>query len=132
MFAKTSNGAKCLESYGRIQAGAVVPSTNELYQDVQAWLDAGNDWHPLPPAPVFVPQTMTARQARLALLATGKLSDVPAAINSLPSPQKEQAEIEWEYASSIERSHPFITALGAALGLSNAEIDQLFIDGVEL
>jgi len=48
MFAKTNSGAKCLADYGRIKEGAIVPETNELYEDVQAWLNEGNEWAPLP------------------------------------------------------------------------------------
>lgn len=33
----------CLEDYGRVKRGAIVPVTNELYADVQEWLDEGNE-----------------------------------------------------------------------------------------
>ncbi len=75
---------------------------------------------------------LTARQARLALMSIGKLDSVQTAINSLPSPQKEQALIEWEYATEILRGHPFVLNLAVALGLSEADIDKLFIDGAKL
>lgn len=81
---------------------------------------------------VLVPKTLTARQARLALHGIGKLADVPAAIAALPEPQKTQAEIEWEYATHIERNNPFVAVLANALQLTDEQIDQLFVDGATL
>lgn len=81
---------------------------------------------------LVVPNELTARQARLALHNIGKLADVPAAIAALPEPQKTQAEIEWEYATHIERSNPFVAVLAGALGLTDEQLDQLFIDGAAL
>jgi len=73
-----------------------------------------------------IPQSITPRQARLALLQAGLLSQVDPAINSLESPAKETAQIEWEYATSIERSSEWINQLGGALGLDATGIDDLF------
>lgn len=85
-----------------------------------------------PPPPVVVPGSISARQARLALLRINKLDAVEPAIESMPSPDKEQAQIEWEYATEIERNHPFVKKLAAGLGLTDDQIDQLFIMGSEL
>ncbi len=76
-----------------------------------------------------VPTSITARQARLALLKIGKLNDVATAINSLESPIKEQIQIEWEYVTEIYRNHNFIETLGASLGLDKNALDELFISG---
>lgn len=69
---------------------------------------------------------VTMRQARLALLAGGHLANAETALNALPSPQKEAALIEWEYASEIRRDSALVTGIGAALGLTELEIDTLF------
>lgn len=79
-----------------------------------------------------IPQKLTARQARLALHNIGKLAEVPAAIAALSEPQKTNAEIEWEYATHIERSNPFVAVLASALQLTDEQIDLLFIEGVKL
>ena len=85
------------------------------------------DW----PAPValavIVPHVVTMRQARLSLLSTGLLSNVASAINALPSPQKEAASIEWEYSQTVERNRGFVVLLGKALGLTETQLDDLFI-----
>ena len=60
----------------------------------------GSDWVSKPEryaerdAYVAVPQTVTMRQARLALLGAGLLAGVDAAIASLPEPDKSAAIIE--------------------------------------
>lgn len=70
--------------------------------------------------------TVSMRQARLALLRAGKLADVDAAIAALPSPSKEAAQIEWEYATEVKRTSKLVQSLTPALNLSEAEMDDLF------
>jgi len=75
---------------------------------------------------------ITPRQARLALASVGKLSTVDEAINLVPEPDKSLITIEWEYATSIERTSPWIEALRPALGLTEEELDNLFISAATL
>lgn len=70
--------------------------------------------------------SVSMRQARLALLQAGKLADVDAAIAALPSPHKEAAQIEWEYATEVKRTSRLVENLTPALGLSDVEMDDLF------
>ena len=79
------------------------------------------------PAPPYVPPVVSMRQARLALLGAGLYADVNAAIDSLPSPQKEAARIEWEYATEVQRASGLVPTLGAALSLTEAQLDSLFV-----
>jgi hypothetical protein len=79
-----------------------------------------------------VPSSVTMRQARLALLAEGKLSDVQVAIDSLQSPMKEQAQIEWEYASDVEITNPLIVNLMGVLGFTDTDLENLFIEASKL
>ena len=79
-----------------------------------------------------VPQAVTMRQARLALLGAGLLPSVNAAINAMPSPQKEAANIEWEYSQVVERHRGLVLALGTALGLDALALDNLFIAASKL
>lgn len=74
-----------------------------------------------------VPKVVTMRQARLALLGAGLLPGVTAAINAMDSPQKEGAQIEWEYSQTVERDRGFVLLLGAALGLTELQLDNLFV-----
>jgi len=78
-----------------------------------------------PPAPPVTQITM--RQCRLQLLAADLLDDVDAAVA-----QADRAvQIEWEYATVVDRNSPLVSAIGASLGLDDAAIDQLFVDAAQ-
>lgn len=78
------------------------------------------------------PQTVSMRQARLALLAAGKLADVHAAITAMTGAPGEAARIEWEFSSEVKRSQPLVLTLGAALALTNVQLDALFVAAAAL
>lgn len=82
----------------------------------------------LVPAPVVVPvpAAVTMRQARLVMHSAGLLGPVLAAIAAMPEPAKTAATIEWEYSNELQRDHALVTALGAALGLTSSQVDDLF------
>lgn len=84
----------------------------------------------LPPVPV--PQSVTMRQARLALLGAGLLDDIDAAINGLPSPQKEAARIQWEYSQEVQRHHGLVASLAPLMGMTDPQIDALFLEASQL
>ena len=75
-----------------------------------------------------IPQEVTRRQARQALLLSGLLGSVQAAIDGIADPiQRGLAKIEWDDSQAFERNRPLLIALATALGLDSAELDQLFI-----
>lgn len=96
------------------------------------WLWNGTTLTPPPAPPTPIPQQVTMRQARLALLSAGLLSGVNDAIAALPSPQKEAALIEWEYSGEVQRHNGFVSLLAPSLGLTEAQIDALFIEAAAL
>jgi hypothetical protein len=76
----------------------------------------------------MVPAEVTMRQARLALFAQGIMSQVDAALVAIPDEtERTKAQIEWEYATVVERNAQLTLALGAAMGLTEDQLDQLFI-----
>ncbi len=85
-------------------------------------------WIEPAPAPVEVPTSVTMRQARLALLAAGLLPTVTAAITTAG----EAAQIEWEYAQEVQRSSGLVPAMATALGMTDAQIDALFVSAAAL
>jgi hypothetical protein len=88
---------------------------------------------PTPPAPPpSMPSQVTMRQARLALLAVGKLASVDSAISALPSPQRDAAQIEWEFASTVDRGSSFVVQLSRLLDLDDAALDALFMAAASL
>ena len=84
-----------------------------LYREVSA--------PPAPPTPV--PHSVTMRQARLALLAAGLLDLVETAIAGAGP----AAKIEWDYATEVQRSAGLVPAMATALGLTDEQIDALFV-----
>lgn len=80
----------------------------------------------------FVPNSVTMRQARLALLQAGKLQYVINAIQQMQGIQGEAARIEWEYSSEVKRSQALTVQLALAIGMTSEEMDQLFITAARL
>ncbi len=73
---------------------------------------------PAPPPPV--PTPVSPRQIRQALTRASLRDAVEAAVAAGDQDLRDW----WEFATSIERNHPQVVAMGAALG---ADLDQLFI-----
>lgn len=117
-------------------------SQNQLY-----WLDPSDDpikWLPadcveiseeeteairisqIPPTPV--PTQLTMRQTRLALLHAGLLDTVSSGVSQM----SKASQIEWEFASSVTRDNPLVFTIAQTLGLSEVDLDNLFIEGSKL
>lgn len=87
----------------------------------------------LPPAlpeyvPVVdpVPEVVSMRQARLALLGAGLLAQVNTAVANMPGAEGDAARTEWEYAQEVRRDWPLVAALSAAFDWTAAQLDELF------
>lgn len=90
---------------------------------------------PLPPPPPPPVPMITARQLRLALLRLGVTgAQVEAQIATIPGTDadREAAMIEWEYATTYQRDHPLVAMLGAALGLTEAQIDAAWMEAATI
>ncbi|WP_194720828.1 hypothetical protein [Noviherbaspirillum malthae] len=86
-----------------------------------------------PVVPTAVPQMVTMRQARLALLGVGLLDDVELAIAAIEDPAtKRKAQIEWEFSSEVFRNRELVLMLAPALGLDDAALDALFVEASKL
>jgi hypothetical protein len=81
-----------------------------------------------------VPASVSSRQIRLWILRQGiNLAQVAAAIDAIPDAlQRDSVRVEWEYAPYVERSHPMLVPLAAALGLSEDQVDQAFVEAATL
>lgn len=75
-----------------------------------------------------VPQQVTMRQARLALLNAGLLDDVEVVIAAAGR----EAQLEWEYAAVVERSNPAVAIVQQQKALTDAQIDDLFREAAKL
>ena len=90
---------------------------------LQAQIDAYT-----PPVPAKTVAVVSMRQARLALNAAGLLDAVEAAVAS----STKDVQIEWEFSSELRRDWPTLVLLAGALGLTDAQLDALFIQAATL
>lgn len=105
----------------------------EVADNVQQGWVVNNGEFSAPPVVVQIPQSVTMRQARLALLAAGKLDQVDATLAAMPEGvAKRAALIEWEYSSEVWRNKELVRTLGPALGLDDAALDSMFITAAAL
>ena len=94
--------------------------------------DAEVHAHLNPPlASPSVPRSITMRQARLCLHKHGMLAGVQPAIDALPEPDRTVTQIEWDYSSVVERQG-FVLTIAQALGISDEQLDALFIEAATL
>lgn len=117
----------------RLHDGAVIPQSleNTDWLSYLAWLDQGNEPQEAD-STARVPSEVTMRQARLALHQAGFLPTVESAINAMPEPPRTAARIEWDYSNAIQRDNQFVAQLGAILGLTSTQLDELFIQAAGL
>lgn len=79
------------------------------------------------PVPV-VPSIISMRQARLALLQSGLLPQVDTAIAAMSDADR----IDWQFAQTVERTHPLVATMTAQLNLTTKQLDDLFTLGATL
>jgi hypothetical protein len=113
----------------RLTDGASIPAdpANTDYAEYLQWLSAGNTPEPADPVILSIPPC-TPRQIRQVLTAVGLRSAVESAV-AVGSPDLQDW---WEFSTVIERHHPEVIAMGAALGQTPEQLDQLFVTGATL
>lgn len=79
-----------------------------------------------------IPQSVTMCQARLALLGAGLISVVNAAVAGMTGAQGDAARVEWEFRLTVDRHDPLVLALAPALGLTDLQLDTLFVAAAKL
>ncbi|ADW16369.1 hypothetical protein Despr_2419 [Desulfobulbus propionicus DSM 2032] len=114
---------------GEIPFHATPDSPQDYNRDLYQRAMAG-EFGAIAPCPAAVndpvPPSVTMRQARLALLQAGLLTQAEAAVANMAGDAGDRARIEWEYAQEIQRDWPTLTTIAGAMGLTNEEIDNLF------
>jgi hypothetical protein len=74
------------------------------------------------------PQSVSMLNARRALRAAGLLDQVTAAIAKQPA----DVQDAWSLSTTIDRQSPTVKMLALALGLSDAQVDALFVSAAAL
>lgn len=121
-------------SITRLVDNASIPNdpANRDYAEYLEWLVEGN----MPePADIYVPPPVTVvsmRQARLGLLSAGLLTQVNEALAGLVGAEGEAARIEWEYEADVRRDSSLVQMMSGALGLTEQQLDALFVNSSEL
>lgn len=95
-------------------------------------LQAASDAYDAEQAELKIPNSVTMRQARLALLGSGLLNTVNSAIAAIPGVEGDAARIEWEFAQEVRRDSPLVQSLVPTLGMTNAQLDALFTQAATL
>jgi hypothetical protein len=97
--------------------------------EYHAWQVA--NFPPPPEVPVApqVPVEVSNQQLRLALIEWGIMpSAILSQLQAMPAgADKEKALAAWEYANTFRRDHHLVGSLAAQIGLTAAQVDQLFI-----
>ena len=111
----------------RLADGALIHRGDPAWPDYLAWLAAGGIPEAMaittPPEPTDpIPLSVTRFQARAALWLAGLLDDAEAAI----AQAHPLSRIAWEQANVYRRDSPTVISIGQQLGLSEADIDELF------
>jgi hypothetical protein len=95
---------------------------NSDYPLEPGWTLGDPDEHPLPSPPEPVPESVSPRQIKLALLGAGLLDEVEA----FAAQADRATQISWEYATAFLRDDALLNAMAAAFGVSGDQLDQLF------
>jgi hypothetical protein len=126
------------EDYGPLPQNAVLLSDtqySEMSSSADAyWKFAGGEFQktPIPVPGPAIPNRITMRQARLALLQSGLLPQVDAAVAAITGAEGDAARIDWQFAQTVERTHPLVATMTAQLNLTAKQLDDLFTLGATL
>lgn len=124
------------EEYGEIPMTLNIVDTEDLH----TYFD-GQEWVPLeaycimqeispyvaPEVVIVVPTQITMRQTRLYLLSIDLLDTVENIVS-----QNKAWQIEWEYASEVQRTNQLIVAMQQELELTDAQVDEMFLEASKL
>lgn len=85
-------------------------------------------YKPAPPAPPSVPVSVPKWAFLLVLRRMGKEAALKAAIAGYTGPNADRVRAKWEVDPDVERNGATINALGAAIGYTPEQVDQVFRD----
>ena len=129
-----NNGVVSNVIVGSIPGSVECPSETSI-----GWLYDGEAFTAPAPEPVAPPESVGNDQARIALILTPAkdsqyphlLAEAEAIFDALAEPQRSIAKARMEYSGNWRRSSEWIAFAKQALGLSESELDDLFLLAAE-
>lgn len=102
-------------------------ATEYAWWNGSIWIDSRGENY------ISVPQSVTAIQFLSQLELQGITeANIFAIINNLPSPNNIVAKNSYLRATSFDRSNPLLAIVGISYGMTDAELDKLFINASKL
>ena len=78
----------------------------------------------------IVPDSISQMKLRKQLILIGiSISSIDALIQSLPQPNRDLIYTMWEYAVVFDRTNPELNAMAGMLGVTQQQLDEIFING---
>ena len=107
--------------------GCTIELVDEYSAISMRWTKVEGVWT-APPAPdPIVPQVIPMNKALKQLVISGIYEQAATLVATAPGIEGELLRIDWARADGMRRDAPIVLALGAQLGLTESQIDAMFI-----
>jgi hypothetical protein len=102
------------------------PETNEVFEGAtKEEIEQANK--------IVVPESISQMKLRKQLILSGiSISAIDALIQQLPQPNRDLIFTMWEYAVVFDRTNPELNAMAEMLGISQQQLDEIFINANKL
>jgi hypothetical protein len=118
-----------IDDDGKSRISFIADAEGPYQDEYRAWLEAGNVTEPYVPPPPAIPQQVPMWAVRTVLQNDGLFDQAQALINETSDNALKNV---WEYGNFADRNSRAISVLAIELGLTEAQIDQMFIDANNL